>query len=124
MMPTSVEKIQSAWNTFTGEHITNTEAALLGQEVGDYSELLAKILLETDFLEKYPRVKKVLQSKAPRVLRCLTDEPRAALKKTIKMQHQEIQIQLFEKQKLYTEQSKALVSLEEEIIGLRKILRG
>jgi len=124
MTPISAEKIQSAWNTFTDEHITNTEAVALGQEVGNYSELLAKIMLETDFLERYPKVKKILQSKAPRVLRCLTDEPPEALKKTVRMQQQEIQIQLFEKQKLYTEQCKALVSLEEEIISLRKILKS
>lgn len=121
-MSLPTEKIQAAWNTFTGAHLTSTEANLLGQEVGDYSGLLAKILLETNFLEKYPEVKKVLQSKSPRVSRCLTDEPPAALTKTLLMQRQEIQIQLFEKQKQYTEQCGALVLLEQEIISLRKIL--
>lgn len=121
-MPIPSDTISVTWNTFTDEYLTPTEASLLSAEVGEYSELLAKILLDTDFLDRYPAVRKLLEMKAPRVVRCLTNEDPAVLAKTVKMQKQDLQTQLFEKQKGYTEKLSNLVELENEIIYLKKIL--
>lgn len=121
-MSIPTEILQSAWETFTDEYLSQNELVALSAEVTDHTDLLAKILLETDFLEKYPEVERVLKGKAPRVMRCLTEESPAALNKTLKMQRQELQRQLFEKQQQYTKQLSSLVSLEHEIIYMRQVL--
>lgn len=121
-MSIPLETISVTWNTFTDEYLTPNEASVLSAEVGEYSDLLAKILLDTDFLERYPAVSKLLETKAPRVLRCLTNEDPAALAKTVRMQKQDIQTSLFKKQKDYTDRLSGLVELEQEIIYLKKLL--
>jgi hypothetical protein len=121
-MPIPFQVASEILNTFLGEQISENGINSVGTEFDSYSDLLAKILIDTDFLQYNPVVKKALQERMPAVTRCILDSPKEALLHTIAAQKNELSLQLFDKQREYTVRTGELVALEREILALRKII--
>ncbi|PWC78159.1 hypothetical protein [Azospirillum sp. TSH64] len=109
--------VVQALDTFTDVQPSDIEVSKLLSYVEGPKDLLCHILLNTDFLAKYPEVAATLQELSGPMSRSLLASPDAALLRA--RMKRSLLHDLYEKQKRWVSKTEELNQLETEILGLK-----
>ena len=112
----------AAWVSFTDKEIDIEHLSEFFGTIHSWEDVTAKILLESDFLIKYPDVEKVLKGHIPNINKCLLDVDSKYLKKANKARLDECMRLLHCLQVEFCKKSAELVELERQILDAKKIL--
>lgn len=121
-MSLPIEKIALAWKSFTGIQLEESELYNLANKIEGWPDLTAQIILNSDFIIRYPDIDEILRSHAPTITRCILQAPVLAIEKIKSNQVAKNKNTLYELQSEYAKRVSELVELEIKIISLKNIV--
>lgn len=115
----SSDVVAQAFETFNDEKLVSAVVEDIRSACPSYGDLLAKILVDTNFLTRYPEVAKTIYSLPLPIKRDLLDAPGNAFSADKLLRRTEIGRNLFAAQLEYAAKAKDLTSVENRILALR-----
>ena len=116
------KKFAEAWASFVGVELDDAEARSLASELDGWEDATAKLILQTDFLERYPKVLNILKNYAPPVSRCILESPSSIVSTVAAIQTAKLRIHLFEQQCNLARKLAAIALMEQEILKTKQAL--
>ncbi|WP_207461083.1 hypothetical protein [Azospirillum sp. SYSU D00513] len=117
MMSLDRNALVQALDTFADAKPSDGEVDLLLRHLGGSKDILCHVLLETDFLSRYPEVAKILRGLSGPVSRSVLTSPDKAVL-SARMTRTLLQ-ELHDKQKRWASKAQELTELEAEISQLK-----
>jgi len=114
----SNKAISDAFSTFLDRNLTSDEVALISSKCESQKDLLLLILIETDFIKRYPDVLEAIDNVSATVVRSGLDAYRIESKEYRIVNP--LKQRLYQKQLEWARKSSRLIQLETDIAELKR----